>query len=158
MESEEENAPSVDGFLEEVTLNGSLKNEVEGSRGGLSGKGMVGRDGGGKGEVSNSMVCGSQWCVNSGAGSGELRVEPGEVEQGLPRNRRQLSVHSSPKAPCWTTCTWPSLSGPTHPPPCLTLCLFTFTPTPESPMEMSSSQPLNALSDHSKKKTNPMDR
>lgn len=81
MESEEENAPSVDGFLEEVTLNGSLKNEVEGSRGGLSGKGMVGRDGGGKGEVSNSMVCGSQWCVNSGAGSGELRVEPGEVEQ-----------------------------------------------------------------------------
>lgn len=132
MESEEENAPSVDGFLEEVTLNGSLKNEVEGSRGGLSGKGMVGRDGGGKGEVSNSMVCGSQWCVNSGAGSGELRVEPGEVEQGLPRNRRQLSVHSSPRAPCWTTCTWPSLSGPTHLPPCLTLP-FHFYSHPREP-------------------------
>lgn len=58
MESKEENAPFMDGFLEEVTLNGSL-NELEGSQAGLSGKGMVGRYSGGKGEVSNSMVCGS---------------------------------------------------------------------------------------------------
>lgn len=43
MESEEENAPFMDGFLEEVTLNGSLKNELEGSPEGLRGKGMVGR-------------------------------------------------------------------------------------------------------------------
>lgn len=30
VEGEEENAPLRDGFLEEVTLNGGLKNELEG--------------------------------------------------------------------------------------------------------------------------------
>lgn len=42
MESEEENGPFMDSFLEEVTLNGNLKNVLEGSPEGLSGKGMVG--------------------------------------------------------------------------------------------------------------------
>lgn len=59
--------------------------------------------------------------MNGGAGSGELRMEPGEVEQGLPSNHQQLSVSGSLRPLCWTMCTWPSLSGPTRPSPCLTL-------------------------------------
>lgn len=60
MEGEEENAPFWDGFLEEVTLNGDLRKELERSQERLRGKG----------EVNNSVVCGREWWVNGGAGGG----------------------------------------------------------------------------------------